>query len=429
MLFNDQSQTDCNTNRDITEIAKPARLKVNGKQRKESKKSASLVVIMTGNEITSSAEDFEGFRSSDCQMVSSSDRNLVDCPPYTDIISLREPIPSCGSEEISDQDIACQRDMKKMADNLNCLKDNADLLNISQFSIEPSSNPSEDAEIPSATKEIPIIFSVNENSSNAVDNSISETSCCLREIPQSALSFNGKILNAVKGKQSAYNDFAHHEIDVGMETEVKTKTPDKIKHTAIMNHGSPDIFADDDDEVENEKHGNATDDNASIGSFSKIEQMQNTFGAEDMKPSIKQIEKRAMKDLQNQLSGVYPPPSVTIIGHDITNLLTRFEANKSMLDSYMNQSVSTDHEYSFKGNSRESSGYYSLSSDEEAKSLEFNAAMEAKNFGILYNRTDYSEQIEMLHMRLAERHVGQETGSSYTYLWPSNNSKAIGRKR
>lgn len=362
--------------------------------------------------------------------------------PYSDTFSLRNhfkcdvsSVQTSGSEEISDQDVACRRDMEKMADNLNCHKDNSALLNISEFSIEPSSNPSEDVEVPEICKDVLTTTSINENSSNAVDNNISAASYCSEDIQRSDLSFNGKIPSVVRDNAERI-DFVNHEIEVGMETEVKTKTPDKelvVEATCTRSpkfkyQQSPDMFADDSEEEEEKDAAQASDSRDSIGSFSMISQVQNTSGPEDAKPSIEKIEKSAMNNLQNLLAGVYPPPSVTIIEHDINNLLSRFEANKSLMDSYLNQSVSTDHEYSFKGNSRGSSGYWSISSDDDAKTMDFNAAMETKNYGISYNRTDYSERIEAMHMKLAERLVGQETSSSFTYFWPSNGSKQASRK-
>lgn len=45
-------------------------------------------------------------------------------------------------------------------------------------------------------------------------------------------------------------------------------------------------------------------------------------------------------------------------------------------------------------------------------------------YGLHYNRTKYTENIEMMYMKLVERNVGQETGSSFT-----NNVSTSAKKK
>lgn len=339
-----------------------------------------------------------------------------------------------GSEEISDQDVTCKMDMEKMSANFDCMKDNSDLMNISQYSIEPSSDPAEQKVEKSRSDDI-LTLSLCENSSNAVDNNIAAASDVVADpLLVSDLSFNGKIDGVNKNRQE-YSGSVGHAIEVQTEPEMHTKNNfvGPIVNLEIfqantsreeMNERSPDIFRDDDEEDVDES-GNYSADNGGT-SFVDESLLHSTAIHDERALPIDKVEKTIARNLQNLLSGVIPPPSVTILQHDINYLLTQYNANKHIMESYANQSVGSDHEYFTK---ESSFGSGTVASDEDVRGMDYKQAMTMKNYGLSYNRSQYTERIEMMYMKLAERNVGQETGSSYTYLYPVNSNKRAAAKR
>lgn len=338
-----------------------------------------------------------------------------------------------GSEEISDQDVTCKMDMEKMSANFDCMKENSDLMNISQYSIEPSSDPTEQKVEKSRTDDI-LTLSLCENSSNAVDNNIA-SDFVADTLLVSDLSFNGKIDGVHKSRQN-FSGSVGHAIEVQNEPETRTKNRVVMPIFNLeifqantsreeMNERSPDIFRDDEevDEGGNYCAGNG-------GTSFVDESLLHSTGIHDERAlPIDRVEKTIARNLQNLLSGVIPPPSVTILQHDINYLLTQYDANKHIMESYANQSVSSDrsdHEYFTK---ESSFGSASVVSDADVSAMDYKQAMTMKNYGLSYNRSQYTERIEMMYMKLAERNVGQETGSSYTYLYPVNLNKRAAAKR
>lgn len=113
-------------------------------------------------------------------------------------------------------------------------------------------------------------------------------------------------------------------------------------------------------------------------------------------------EQATQKRIQDMLSGVLPPPSVTIIEYDCNNMMLMFKKHYVEMDNSMNCTDGTE----VVNNS-------TAVMPAKLENVEWPQIRECNEFGLHYNRTKYSESIEMLYMRLAERNVGLETGSSF----------------
>lgn len=125
-------------------------------------------------------------------------------------------------------------------------------------------------------------------------------------------------------------------------------------------------------------------------------------------------EKTLLKRLQIALSGVLPPPSKTIIQYSSTELLNMYNENLSKV------SERTENEL----NCCESL-FKPTHTVEEAKNMDWNDMKSGiKCHGLLFNRTTDSEDIELLCMKYAERCVGVETSSSFTYTYRPSVNKA-----
>lgn len=336
-------------------------------------------------------------------------------------------VQTFGSEEISDQDISCKVDMEKILQNLNHINENRDLLDISEFSIEPSSDPSEDEERSRSKKMSNDIFtlSISENSSNAVDNyiAVSDRSAGARIV--SELSFNGIIGNAVaketdeviskinevcadtETKPEAIIESVHDKSTVNMEIFQSNTSRE------LINERSPDIFQEDEDEEEEEAEEREVEDaNTTPHELSSTIINDSQFNPNQSDGAcipIEKREKRLMRQLQNLLSGILPPPSVTVIEHDITKILSLYKTNKTLMEPDNDDLAKNCASHALP-----------LIHDDDVKTMNFSEAIEIKNYGVHYNRTQYSDNIEIMYMKLAQRHIGQETGSSFTYFWPAH---------
>lgn len=340
-----------------------------------------------------------------------------------------------GSEEISDQDFGCRNEMKRIASNLNCMLENANLLNVSQFSIEPSSAPSDDethTKSRSRSKLSGILtLSLNEDSCNAVDLPFSARKCDdVKEI-MTDLSFNGKISNEItktsaiigngnlrngdeskQNEENAINTSSHSNLGIfQLETSHE-----------IINEQSPDIFADDDDEdtgidtayvygkeTENDQSAYFADESLTSTNIEETE----VLDADKWDRKDKSRSRR----IQNLLSGVLPPPSITYCQHDIASMLTLYKTNSEILQTPDISGDSADSAFA-----KNDFIPYGL------REMEWPHVQTASTYGIHYNRSKYSDNIEIMFMKLAERHIGNETSSSFTFDASANIAKKPVRK-
>lgn len=225
-----------------------------------------------------------------------------------------------------------------------------------------------------------IIFNM-ENSCNASDNKIANRSSAKKY--DRNLSFKLDIDNNRKNSVSSSS--------INMNMISARRTPVKRREQ------SPDLF---EDFLESDEDTcKAADENeASIVN----EKANNTNG----------WEKTLLKRLQASLSGVLPPPSKTIVQYSSTELLNLYNENLIKMSECKENDLH-DIESLFKP----------THTVEEVKNFGWNDIKSGiKCHGLLYNRTTDSEDIELLCMKYAERCVGVETSSSFTYTYrPSAN--------
>lgn len=328
-----------------------------------------------------------------------------------------------ASEEFSDQDVRCRTEMEKHDMRLrSTIHDNENLCNESNFSIEPTSTDDENDELSCRAAALKICktssnlhtLSVNENSNNAVDNAISSTSYTT-ETELTDLSFNGKL------KPDTSNNTTDSIIELHKENKTTNVAVSNDKSNLELqlklessreqiNERSPDLFSDDDDcgggdnEGDNNEQTNV-DANDSIASTKSEDKENNSDNCNE------KTERSISKRIQNLLCGILPPPSVTYVQHDISNLLSMYKRNVALMHSdQCNEDAFVDQ----------------LSHPIIPKALEnveWPQISKINAYGLHYNRTKYTENIEMLFMKLVERNVGQETGSSFTYVSASAKKK------
>lgn len=182
-----------------------------------------------------------------------------------------------------------------------------------------------------------------------------------------------------------------------------------------INERSPDLFSDDDEnEAENEKDHNLysiTDVNDSIPSI-KDEEKETSGNC------IEKTERAISKRVHSLLAGILPPPSVTYIQYDIGNLLSMYKRNIALMDSECEQIKDNEQTHIPQPPPM----------PKELENVEWPEAIKINAYGVHYNRTKYTENIEIMYMKLVERNVGQETGTSFTYNASMNAKKKPIRK-
>lgn len=356
-----------------------------------------------------------------------------------------------GSEEFSDQDVRCRieigQDERRLQEQI---EDNASQCNESHFSIEPTS--SDDEEEVTSRASISKVYdsssnlhthSINENSNNAVDNAILDTNQ-LPAMELTELSFNGKLKPEPLVKETI--TWANETIKTKTETEHKkdlniSNASDKsslelqlqleTSHEHI-NERSPDLFSDEDDfDADNNNHSavNTVDPNDIVDAANEtnadgdVNDSVEVKNIEDNDKNIEKTEKAISKRIQAILCGILPPPSVTYIQHDITDLLSMYKRNATLCDPTIQFNNDKDN--------RRNENCDQLTTPVMPKvldSVEWPQLKRVNAYGLHYNRTKYTDNIEMMFMKLVERNVGQETGSSFTFSISTSAKKKPVRK-
>lgn len=310
-----------------------------------------------------------------------------------------------GSEEISDQDVRCKLEMEKLSNHLH---ENVNLADVSGLTIEPSSSKSNDSddddEIEIDDKSTTIFtLSVNENSCNAVDVPTPVCNANDENPISEELSFNGKICDTNTSSISKTNENDNENSRLCREILRLETSREKI------NERSPDLFSDDDDDIDAALENNVEPEYEDTA----VEDIS-TNTIED-KNDWEQKERATRKKIQFKLSGILPPPSVTYCQHDIATMLILYKTNiDKMQISNMNQNEVSDRNCNFK--------------PQQIDDLQWPDIMISSTHGIHYNRTKHSDQIEIMYMRLSERHIGNETSSSFLFSDAANGKKKTVRK-
>ncbi|XP_059620193.1 uncharacterized protein LOC132264124 [Phlebotomus argentipes] len=123
-------------------------------------------------------------------------------------------------------------------------------------------------------------------------------------------------------------------------------------------------------------------------------------------------ERMMLKRLQNALAGVLPPPSITKSYLSVETILSIFEKNAAE-SSGKCQEINRLSETVMKP----------LNTVQEAIESSWPHARNVFTHGMHYNRSKYSEKIESLTVKYAERFIGAETSSSFVKLNSPSSSK------
>lgn len=303
----------------------------------------------------------------------------------------------CSSAELSDQDERCQSEMKQHKFNLRLIMHT--ISEASEYSIEPNSS---DDEKPSVKP----IFT-NENSSNAVDNKLStqpDQNAAINE-----LSFNGIIETLAKANKN----------ETAKQTE-RLSLLENERSFMQRNEQSPDIFANSDSDEDDDGDQLSTKVQATAGELPDIYDMSSV---DARKRHIHESDKVILGRIQSSLSGVLPPPSVTILQYDISDLLTMYQQN-FVRYTYESPLSSSANNISAPDTPPLECLFRPTHCIDELQQMEWpKCYAEARGHGIYYNRSVNSENIELLCMKYAERNIGAETTSSFAVSSPSSCKK------
>lgn len=127
------------------------------------------------------------------------------------------------------------------------------------------------------------------------------------------------------------------------------------------------------------------------------EELANEPAITEPKPS-RDCDSAILKKLQMSMSGVHPPPSVTTQLMSLSEMLATYKKN---LNASKTSSVTS------------SSFFVPSHKCEEVAAMEWPATLNAKCFGVAYNKSSTSEDIEAACLRYGVRFVGAETFSSF----------------
>lgn len=176
----------------------------------------------------------------------------------------------------------------------------------------------------------------------------------------------------------------------------------------FIHERSPDLFSDDDDDEADEDSGNDGTNECETLAIPDVEvgcTAADSISSDDKDTgpmSRENNEKAINKRIQDMLSGVLPPPSVTYIEYDCNNLLAMYKRNYVEMQDFIGNI-----------NAKATANDDNATMPEKLNGAEWPEISECDEYGLHFNRTKYTESIEMLYMRLAERNVGLETGSSF----------------
>lgn len=393
-----------------------------------------------------------------------------------------------ASEEFSDQDVRCQIEMANNEQQLEARMSNVavDECNDTHLTIEPTSSDEdendeslyylgsppaavhkdrEEAEATATAAASTITnfhthCTLDEDSNNAVDNAISNEQCTIggSSTPKD-LSFNGKLtklqpsINESNVMPSNSNNDSHEKEDL-TTTMINEKSSLKLQlqletSREHINERSPDLFSEmgDFDATENEEAiqdndiaaaaaatTTAADEDDDLGTdvsgINDSADIKTDDGSPNTVLSDKHIEKteRALnKRIQSLLTGIIPPPSVTFVQHDVADLLATYQRNITLMDVPSFITCNNNEKQTEETCDDVADAIPEM--PKELEHIEWPQLKRANAFGVHYNRTKYTDNIEIMYMKLVERYVGQETVSSFTHSAKDDASAAAAAKK
>ncbi|XP_055536382.1 uncharacterized protein LOC129725028 [Wyeomyia smithii] len=263
-----------------------------------------------------------------------------------------------------------------------------------------------------------------EDSCNAVDNKLFSRNFDdnKHEVSFKELSFNGKIksFNAQSSMNSGSEKLAiagsaltcsekSNQDKLNESFEILTKENSSLMH--YNNEKSPDLFADDDYDDTSEDEKSKSD--LEVHDCPKELNSKQTIPDND---GVSNIERILLKRMQLSLSGVPPPPAVTFSQVDINRVLDLYKENESCSGFSNDQTIE-----------RASPGKLCLSkpthSPTELFSLSWPEILKCRAHGLHYNRSNVSENIELLGLKYVDRYIGAETSSTFNVIHSPSSTK------
>lgn len=237
-----------------------------------------------------------------------------------------------------------------------------------------------------------------ENSCNATLNVLNTST--QSEAADPDLSFTGKIMELK----------AHEE---SLEKELKAEEPtdvEQIEAERLLNESFELLKNEDSCKMLyiNEKSPDLFDSNGDVLSDEPHEEVDHV-----VTKSFEDCDSAIVKKLQNSLTGLCPPTSITRFHMPMSEILATYKKN-------LNDSPST------KTTLKTNSYFVPSNSTEEVKSMEWPSVKTVKCLDVSYNNSTANEDIEMLCMQYFKRYSGAETSSSFNHkLGPSSAKKKI----
>lgn len=189
-------------------------------------------------------------------------------------------------------------------------------------------------------------------------------------------------------------------------------TPEKKFDVPLSATISPDIFGDEEVAVNNTTNYFETQ---------TLEQCKLSTQTKNEEIYVDKLDHKLLKRVQKGMSGVLPPPSVTIINMSSAEMLERIQANK---DYFWNSDVIIEkvdcenNESSLNSSSDSRSCSKSLllniESSTNLDNAEFTQLLKYRYHGLHHNRSRVSEEIESMCEKYQKRFVGAETQSTCT---------------
>lgn len=305
-----------------------------------------------------------------------------------------------GSAEISNQYNRCQNDMRAL--NMDFLV-NKHLQDITDFTIVPTSSDDEiergNGLVGRGSKSLAEFD--HENSCNAVDITLSKDATSIIDEWQATFSFNGKINSIGCQLTATANDDAKRTTEQTSDKVAAGESAIETDDWSHANEQSPDMFA--------EFEETATDSNAPTRTFEAIDDSKSESTLFEGQPNERNaMDKEMMMKIKRTLSASVHP-SLTMVQHAVGKLLEMYRDNLPKTCS----------------NDTKVDGLFNRQSHtiEMVQAMEWPVVMGVQVHGVCFNRSTYSENIESLYMKFAERNIGAETSSSFTYGCSPSSAK------
>ncbi|KAH8402024.1 hypothetical protein KR009_009148 [Drosophila setifemur] len=280
---------------------------------------------------------------------------------------------------------------------------------------------------------------IEENSCNAVDMAVSVSTTATTTT--SSLSFDGKIKSLTEKvedqeKPGPSNSTANPRLAAVLETSLNTS------QQKYNNERSPDLFADSDEEAEDqvekkpiarledlpevlEESQCTSDVRARISLTAPTEssfvddQTLDTSATSQLTANDPRShflencrrERELYRRIRRCLQGVRPPPSVTTPDIDVIRTVLSMKTN--VLNFLSSDALSSTPTIADSGISETTSLYRPTHSLSEAQNMGWREVLGVRQHGLSYNLNKAAEQNEYLSMSVVDRYVGVETATSY----------------